>query len=197
MNCFRGIPLLALTFLGLLVSSTAVASTPPPQAEADATQATQPNAQQPPTGEDLAKQAAEMRRLSEKIEALSAFYSAHPRHKVISASTQTLEYREYMEVLVKKIEAVAAANYPDEAKHLSGRAILTISIGIDGKLLGTLVNVSSGETILDDAAVRFVELASPFAPIPAIDGTEVLEIVRTFQFHSSSEAVEPAPRRSK
>ena len=43
---------------------------------------------------------------------------------------------------------------------------------------------SSGYAILDDAAVRIVQLAAPFAPFPPEmrRNTDVLEIIRTWQF---------------
>jgi protein TonB len=42
--------------------------------------------------------------------------------------------------------------------------------------------------VLDDAAVRIVRLASPFAPFPPeiAKDTDVLDITRTWQFTSSN-----------
>ncbi|MEX2367736.1 MAG: energy transducer TonB, partial [Pseudohongiellaceae bacterium] len=43
----------------------------------------------------------------------------------------------------------------------------------------------SGHRVLDDAAIRIVQLAAPFQPFPATMRQEVdiLEIIRTWQFH--------------
>ena len=58
----------------------------------------------------------------------------------------------------------------------------------DGSLEKVRVVRSSGFPVLDDAAVRIVKLASPFAPFPPEIGkdTDVLDITRTWQFTSSN-----------
>jgi protein TonB len=47
---------------------------------------------------------------------------------------------------------------------------------------------SSGHRVLDDAAIRIVRLAAPFAPFPdeLRQTTDVLEIIRTWQFKKNS-----------
>ena len=44
---------------------------------------------------------------------------------------------------------------------------------------------SSGHKVLDEAAIRIVHLASPYAPFPRGISSEVdiLEIIRTWRFH--------------
>jgi len=46
------------------------------------------------------------------------------------------------------------------------------------------VRRSSGEKILDDAAIRIVRLAAPYAPFPQDirKETDILHITRTWQF---------------
>lgn len=48
----------------------------------------------------------------------------------------------------------------------SGRAVLDVRIGSDGALLGATISKSSGIAATDAKAIRIVELAAPFAPIP-------------------------------
>jgi protein TonB len=50
------------------------------------------------------------------------------------------------------------------------------------------VRRSSGHKLLDDAAVRIVKLAAPYAPFPAEirKETDVLDITRTWQFLSNN-----------
>ena len=45
----------------------------------------------------------------------------------------------------------------------------------------------SGHKVLDDAAVRIVQLAAPYAPFPPemAKSTDVLEIIRTWQFRKN------------
>ena len=47
---------------------------------------------------------------------------------------------------------------------------------------------SSGHDVLDQAAIRIVKLSAPFAPFPdeLRQTTDVLEIIRTWQFRKNS-----------
>jgi protein TonB len=47
---------------------------------------------------------------------------------------------------------------------------------------------SSGHKVLDDAAIRIVRLSAPYAPFPdeLRKSTDVLEIIRTWQFKKNS-----------
>jgi protein TonB len=88
------------------------------------------------------------------------------------------------------VERVGNLNYPDEAKRMKlyGDLLLHVSLRADGSVKQIRVVRSSGHKVLDDAAVRIVRLASPFAPFPAEIRKEVdiLDITRTWQFLSSN-----------
>ena len=58
----------------------------------------------------------------------------------------------------------------------------------DGSLKQVKLLQSSGHQVLDDAAIRIVKLAAPFAPFPdqLRQSTDVLEIIRTWQFRKSA-----------
>ncbi|MEJ8676450.1 energy transducer TonB [Chromobacterium amazonense] len=68
-----------------------------------------------------------------------------------------------------KVERIGNLNYPDEARRLGlhGAVTLEVTIAADGSLHGMRVSRSSGTPVLDQAAQRIVELASPFAPFPS------------------------------
>ena len=59
-----------------------------------------------------------------------------------------------------------------------------MEIRADGSLGKVTVRRSSGHPVLDQAAVRIVRLAAPFAPLPADirAETDVLVITRTWVF---------------
>ena len=63
-----------------------------------------------------------------------------------------------------------------------------VAILPDGSLKEVKLLESSGEPVLDEAAIRIVRLASPFAPFPddLRQSTDVLEIIRTWQFRRNS-----------
>jgi protein TonB len=58
----------------------------------------------------------------------------------------------------------------------------------DGSVESIRVARSSGQKILDDAAVRIVRLAAPFAPFPAEirQQVDVLDITRTWVFERNN-----------
>ena len=142
-----------------------------------------------PIGRELVQQSAEMARLAAEIERRQALYAKRPKRKFISASTQQYEYATYMRAWVQKVERIGNLNYPDQARRqgLSGRLIMTVSVGRDGEVRGVLINKSSGRKLLDDAAVRVVQLASPFAPLPNTkEGIDILDITRTWDYKNGN-----------
>ena len=58
----------------------------------------------------------------------------------------------------------------------------------DGSLMEVEILKSSGHQVLDEAALRIVRLSAPFAPFPdeLRETTDVLEIIRTWQFRENS-----------
>ena len=140
-----------------------------------------------PTGRELMAQSAEMARLSAELAIETELHARRPKRKMITASTREYEYAAYMRAWVDKVERVGNLNYPEQARRqgLSGELLLTVSIARDGTVKSVLVNSGSGRKILDDAAVRVVRLASPFAPLPKTDeGIDILEITRTWSFRN-------------
>ena len=65
-----------------------------------------------------------------------------------------------------------------------GTLRMLVSLKKDGTIKEVAILQSSGSTVLDDAAIRIVRMASPFAPFPDEMRKEVdeLEIIRTWSF---------------
>jgi protein TonB len=95
-----------------------------------------------------------------------------------------------MEAWRAKVERIGNLNYPDEARRrsLSGKLVLDVAIRPDGSLKSVTVKRSSGHTVLDDAAVRIVRLAAPYAAFPNSfkDEIDILHIERTWRFLASN-----------
>lgn len=112
------------------------------------------------------------------------------RRRTISASTYEARDALYLESWQRKIERIGNLNYPSEAKQrgIHGDLRLLVAINQDGSLRAAEILHSSGEPLLDDAALRIVQLAAPYSPLPPEirKDTEVLEIVRTWQFLESN-----------
>ncbi len=113
-------------------------------------------------------------------------YSARPKIKYISASTKEYKYATYMESWRRKVEKIGNLNFPEEARrrNLSGSLMLDVAINPNGTIRSLKVGRSSGYRVLDDAAMRIVHLAAPFAPLSAaiLKETDVLHITRTWKF---------------
>lgn len=111
---------------------------------------------------------------------------AGPRRKFISASSREYKYAAYMEAWRAKVERVGNLNYPEEARQrgISGNLVLDVALTPDGNIHQITVRRSSGRKILDEAAIRIVELAAPYAPFPPSirADTDLLHITRTWQF---------------
>ena len=123
------------------------------------------------------------------------FRANKPRRKYITANNKDHRFASYMEAWRAKVERVGNINYPYEArkKHLSGKLLLDVAILPDGEVQTITIRRSSGKKVLDEAAVRIVELAAPFAPLPENITREVdiLHITRTWNFVNDSQFTTP------
>lgn len=113
-------------------------------------------------------------------------YAKRPRvHRLNAASTMYDKGAWYKEDWRRKIERVGNINYPDEARRqrLYGSLRLLVAINRDGTLREVSILESSGQPILDQAALRIVRLAAPFTPFSGdLADVDVLEIIRTWRF---------------
>ena len=138
----------------------------------------------------LASRNDEIARLTARINAQTQASRSRARRKAISTSTREYRYASYMEAWRRKVERIGNLNYPAEAREqgLSGNLILHVAVRADGSLEGIRVVRSSGQEVLDQAAIRIVELAAPFAEFPAdiAAETDVLDITRTWQFQRNN-----------
>ena len=143
-----------------------------------------------PSATELVNRSLEMLALDRQINQSLLAYSKKPRSKFISARTKEFKYASYMRDWVSKVERVGELNYPDAARrqNLSGKLIVQVAVYPDGSVRDITIRKPSGHKILDDAAVRIVKLAAPFAPFPdnISKDTDVLFITRTWVFTSSN-----------
>ena len=145
-----------------------------------------PEKRRVPLDQLLASTRQEIARLTMDLERNSRYASHRPRRKAINAATKEYRYAAYLEAWRKKVERVGNLNYPEAARRrrLHGDLLLHVAVRADGTVAEVNVVRSSGYKLLDDAAVRIVRLAAPFAPFPEEIRREVdiLDITRTWQF---------------
>ncbi len=139
----------------------------------------------------LVSRSLAMASLSAEIDRKMKAYAERPRRKWINARTREYKYASYMEAWRTKVERIGNLNYPDEARRrkLSGSLLLDVALNADGSINEITLRRSSGHRVLDDAAMRIVKLAAPYAPFPKSirEETDILHIERTWQFLSSNQ----------
>lgn len=159
----------------------------------DPLEVTPEQAEQKADTPDLVQRALEIARLEAQIAKDWDNYQKRPRRRFIGARTQEFRFAQYVEGWRVKVERIGNLNYPEEAKQqrIFGSLQLTVSIKSDGSVERTEINRSSGQKILDAAALRIVKLATPFAPFPAdiLRDTDILSITRTWTFTRSDQLV--------
>lgn len=140
-------------------------------------------------GEDLVQRALEIARLEAQVDKSWDAYQKMPRRKFIGARTQEYRFAQYIEDWRVKVERIGNLNYPEQARRqkIFGKLQLSVSINKDGSVESVEVSKSSGQRLLDAAAMRIVRLAAPYAPLPPniTKDTDILTITRTWSFTSS------------
>jgi len=162
----------------------------PETAQEPAPSPTPPPANAPlPTAAQLLTRSFALASVSAELQQRLDNRAKRPRMKYISANTKEFKYAAYMETWRAKVERIGNINYPEEARtrQLSGSLLLDVALRPDGSVEEITVRRSSGHAVLDDAAVRIVELAAPFAPFPPDirRDVDVLHVTRTWKFLNS------------
>ena len=140
---------------------------------------------------ELLLRSLDIARLRAQIDQDHDSYQKRPKRKFVGARTKEYRFARYVEDWRMKVERIGNLNYPEAARKdkLYGNLQLTVSIRADGSVESIEINRSSGEKILDDAAINIVKLAgqngfSPFPPDIRQD-TDILHITRTWVFAAS------------
>lgn len=146
---------------------------------------TQENIEQPEAN-IFVEQNTEIAKLAAEIDRQQENFAKRPKKKFLNARTRESASAEYMYRWVESVERMGNLNYPAEARRskLFGELILIVGIYKNGELESITVDESSGHKVLDDAAVRTVEMAAPFEPMTGklAEETDILYIVRTWEF---------------
>src|SRR5690554_6729852 len=135
----------------------------------------------------LMDRSLEIASLEARFDAQQQAYARKPRvMRVTAASTLKSTNAWYVQNWVSKVTRVGNINYPTEARRAGvyGTLRMLVSMQKDGSIKEVAILQSSGSTVLDDAAIRIVRMAAPFAPFPDDMKKDVdeLEIIRTWSF---------------
>ena len=139
----------------------------------------------------------EVDRINREIASLQAelddenrFDAAQPRvRRLTAASAKQSADAAYLLDWRKRLEAVGNQYYPQASIRygLYGELRMLVVIRNDGSLEDIQILSSSGYAVLDEAAIKIVRMAAPYAPFPAElrATTDKLEIVRTWHFQEN------------
>ena len=144
-----------------------------------------------PSASELTRRTFEAMRLEAQIAKEMEAYQQRPKRRFVGARAQEYRFARYVEDWRLKIERVGNLNYPEAARELKlyGSLLITVSIRSDGSVENVEINRSSGQRVLDAAAIRIVEMSAPFSPFPPDikRDTDVLHITRTWMFTKGEE----------
>lgn len=124
---------------------------------------------------------AQIAAIKEKI----SLYNSRPRVHFVGPSASSIPEARYLEAWRQKIEMLGTQHYPLEARgKIYGSLQLTVYIRRDGSLVRVEIDRPAAHAVLNQAALRIVQLAAPFPPLPPeiSQGTDVLAITRTWHF---------------
>ena len=158
----------------------------PEKAEVKQQAQPQPKAQPTPAF-DSSQLSAEIASLEAELAQDVERYAKRPRvSRQNSAATMRDISAWYRDEWRKKVERIGNLNYPDEARRqqIYGSLRMLVTINRDGTVQELRVIESSGQPVLDDAALRIVRLAAPFAPFTGelAQKFDQVEIIRTWRF---------------
>ena len=146
---------------------------------------------------DLQGISPEVDRLNQQLSGLEAeldeqtrTYANMPRvRRLTSVSATQAVDAAYLLDWRRRLEAVGTKYYPEASVRygIYGDLRLLVVIRQDGSLEDIRVLSSSGYAVLDEAAIKIVRMAAPYAPFPPElkATTDKLEIIRTWQFQEN------------
>lgn len=135
----------------------------------------------------IQQRSLEIASLEAKLDIQRQAYAARPRvRRLTSVAARKSEDALYLNDWRERIEAVGNRNYPERAREqqIYGELRLMVALLPNGEISEVRILKSSGHKLLDEAAIRIVQLAAPFDAFPAEmrKQVDVLEIIRTWRF---------------
>jgi protein TonB len=139
---------------------------------------------------EVDKLTRELANLEAELDEQSRNYADMPRVKrLTSVAAQQSVNAAYLLDWRRRVEAVGNKYYPEASVRygIYGNLRLLVVIRSDGSLEDIRILSSSGFAVLDEAAIKIVRMAAPYAPFPAElkATTDKLEIIRTWQFQEN------------
>jgi len=114
-----------------------------------------------------------------------------PKREYLAPNTKQSHSAAYLVELIEKINRIGASNFPAEIrnKKLSGKLIADLALNRNGTINRVEVLQSSGSKLLDETAVKFIRMSSPFKPFTdnmIKNDVDIIHITRTYIFTPNS-----------
>ncbi len=142
----------------------------------------------PPSAPSLAERGLQMARLKADVLQQSLRDDVAARSATLTSNTRYGAEAAYLNAWVEKVETIGNQNYPIEArqKNIEGRLMLKVTLDAWGKVLDVRVQQTSGQPLLDQAAINIVHLGAPYAkfPLDMREKYDQITILRTWVFGS-------------
>lgn len=153
-------------------------------------QETQLTKEAPGTTTEVDRLSRELASLEARLDSQTHALSTMPRvRRLTSASARQAADAAYLLQWRQRLEAVGNKFYPEASERygIYGNLQLLVVIARDGNLEDIQILSSSGHAVLDEAAIKIVRMAAPFAPFSdeLRATTDKLEIIRTWQFQQN------------
>lgn len=103
----------------------------------------------------------------------------NPYTKLGATPIQKVDWGPYMVDLEKRIKR----NWNPPKGNSSKHTVVTFTVGRNGRVLSNKVTKSSGNPLVDKAAIDAIYLAAPFKPLPAGFKGESIDIKFTFNYN--------------
>ena len=120
----------------------------------------------------------------------STLSSKHPRELVISPATKQSSVAAYLNEWRRRVERIGTLNFPRHANRDADSSWPTLEVAINtqGDLVEIVLRESSGDAVLDQAALTILQMAAPFDPLPAEISADydVLRFAYEWQFFGDS-----------
>ena len=105
--------------------------------------------------------------------------------EVVRLDSTDPNYVSYLSSIKRDIELVWEYPPPALRQGIQGRLVVEFRIKQNGSLMGAKLVHSSGYPILDEEAIRAIQAAAPFHPIPRWIGKERLAISASFEYYDN------------
>ncbi len=142
------------------------------------------------TSPEVDRISQQLANLEAELDEQTRTYVNQPRvRRLTAASAKQAVDAAYLLDWRQRLEAVGNQYYPEASVRygIFGDLRLLVAIRQDGSLEDIQVLSSSGYAVLDEAAIKIVRMAAPFAPFPPElrATTDRLEIIRTWHFREN------------